>query len=786
MKNILILCDAHDCIRHEGNHSLLLKQLYVTAFIFKGLDQNVNLQINSRGIIGFESFWKKDSPLVQFLSKHITHLNWTEINVLNYDMILIHPDYQKPVLEWLGKAANVHEKVFSFLELQFNCKMYFKSASTIFSKNGLCAFDRSEKNELALSLFKKEFDECISRMNMNKQEAILFPILSSLVEQNKIQTFENIKSVLILDDFKRPFFIGDAVHWLSKIKKLINVFNDITSFNLNIANTVAFEPISKTFKNSVKKNVTITDLQWLNIDFSKYDLILCNNDIFLKLYWYLGAQKNNKYLKAKLQSFSVMDDRPISENPTFDFYINIHKHNYPEQIVARAKKSICNELSLLDEEVTWARQWLEDRGLKPKQKLVFLIHGASAPDKVILDAELIKFLKRLSGLDEDVKVVLVTEKSISTYKWLFAAIEEFDHPNLILADALGLRDVMSLMASKSTSAIIGPCTGLMHLADGIYTDLINSQVIKLSECPLMLVYAGQQAPERNYHPNHWWRNSKLVSCLVNMKSTNGHAHKILVPLEDCPVDFHHFNAESLSASDINGDMLFSFMLRKVQRFHHLVPTTTEHDSKTDDQIIPTFIISLKHRLERQEHVLKEFANKPIFQCNIVPAIEDKNGRLGLWKSIKNILSAVSSKNHDFILICEDDHQFTNSYSEKVMHSAIQEAKELKAEILLGGICFCDQNVKRVSHHVLSVDNFACTQFMFIFKSFYNKILEAPFSENDCADLKISDITNRKLVVYPFISHQKDFGYSDVSSGYFENKMLNNFNKTSSIIERIIG
>jgi len=784
MKNILILCDAHDCIRHEGNHALLLKQLYVAAFIFKG--QNFNLQINSRGIIGFESFWRKGSRFVHFLSKHITHLNWTDINVSNYDLIIIHPDYQQTVQAWLGEATNVYEKVFSFLELQFNCEMYFKSASTIFSKNGLCAFDRSEENELALSLFKKEFDESISRMNMNRQDAILSSISSSLVAQNKIQDFENIKRVLILDDFKRPFFIGDAAHWLSKVKKLINVFNDFTCSDLNIANAVAFGPVSKIFKNSLKKNLTITNLQWGNIDFSKYDLILCNNDVFSKFYWFLGTQRDFDYLNTKVQSFSVMDDRPVSEYPTFDFYINILKNNYPEQIIAKVKKSICNELSLLDEEIVWAKQWLEDRGLKPKQKLVFLIHGASAPDKVMLDAELLKLLKRLCGLDEDVKVILVTEKPISTYQWLIAAIQDFEDRNLILADALGLREVMSLMASENTSIIIGPCTGLMHLADGIYTNLINSQAIKLFECPLLLVYAGKQSPERNYHPNHWWQNSRLVSCLVNMKSTDGNVQKTLVPLGDCPVDFHHFHAESLFASDIDSDMLFSFMLTKKHRYHPIALRTFDSVSKKKEQAIPTFIISLKHRLERQEHVLKEFANKPIFKCNVVPAIEDKNGRLGLWKSIKKILLAVSSMDHDFILICEDDHQFTKSYSEEIMRSAIQDAKELKADILLGGICFCDQNVKRVSHHVLSVENFACTQFMFIFKSFYKKILESPFSESDCADLKISELTTRKLVVYPFISHQRDFGYSDVSSGYFENKMLNNFNKTSSIIADIIG
>lgn len=72
--------------------------------------------------------------------------------------------------------------------------------------------------------------------------------------------------------------------------------------------------------------------------------------------------------------------------------------------------------------------------------------------------------------------------------------------------------------------------------------------------------------------------------------------------------------------------------------------------------------------------------------------------------------------------------------------------------------------------------------MVIFRSFFDKILNAPFTEDDCADWKIAELSNKKLVIYPFISTPKDFGYSDVSCGYDENKMSEYFNETSKLIQ----
>lgn len=56
----------------------------------------------------------------------------------------------------------------------------------------------------------------------------------------------------------------------------------------------------------------------------------------------------------------------------------------------------------------------------------------------------------------------------------------------------------------------------------------------------------------------------------------------------------------------------------------------------------------------------------------------------------------------------------------------------------------------------------------LYKQFYNEILSYKFKETDTADGVLSQLTMNKMVIYPFISEQKDFGYSDVTLSNMEN------------------
>jgi len=72
------------------------------------------------------------------------------------------------------------------------------------------------------------------------------------------------------------------------------------------------------------------------------------------------------------------------------------------------------------------------------------------------------------------------------------------------------------------------------------------------------------------------------------------------------------------------------------------------------------------------------------------------------------------------------------------------------------------NAIQVSERLFWADKFNGMQFTIVFHKFYQSILDADFVESVVTDISLSDITNNKFVMYPFISVQSDFGYSDVT------------------------
>lgn len=181
-----------------------------------------------------------------------------------------------------------------------------------------------------------------------------------------------------------------------------------------------------------------------------------------------------------------------------------------------------------------------------------------------------------------------------------------------------------------------------------------------------------------------------------------------------------------------------------------------------DTTIATFIINLKIRTDRRYHILKEFANRTEFDVKLVEAVEDKTGAVGLWKSILKCIACGITQGKDYILICEDDHQFTEHYNKKHLYDCISEAQLKDADMLSGGVSW-SSDILKISENLFYPQKFSGTQFIIIFKKFFSTILSADFNETDSADYKMSSLSKRIFFAYPFLSVQKEFGYSDATN-----------------------
>lgn len=181
-------------------------------------------------------------------------------------------------------------------------------------------------------------------------------------------------------------------------------------------------------------------------------------------------------------------------------------------------------------------------------------------------------------------------------------------------------------------------------------------------------------------------------------------------------------------------------------------------------VIPVYVINIESRTDRLLHIKDQFKGKNEFEINIVKACENKNGTLGLWQSIVKIIEMALKSDDDVIIICEDDHQFTENYSKRELIEAIIKASEKGAKMLIGGVGRF-KNAVPINHGLCWIDNFWSTQFLVIYRQFFDDILNEPFDKiDDTADGKFSEMTSSKMVIFPFISVQRDFGYSDISIG----------------------
>lgn len=178
--------------------------------------------------------------------------------------------------------------------------------------------------------------------------------------------------------------------------------------------------------------------------------------------------------------------------------------------------------------------------------------------------------------------------------------------------------------------------------------------------------------------------------------------------------------------------------------------------------LPVYVINLKERIERYEHIKEQFLDKNEFIIEIIQSEKNVKGNVGLWENIVNIIKMAQRKKEDVIILCEDDHVFTENYTRKNLVQAILKSYEQGVEILSGGISGGFSFVIPIDKDRYWINHFWGLQFTVIFSSLFDDILNYDFLPNDTADDVISALAVNKMIIYPFISIQKDFGYSDVT------------------------
>ena len=203
--------------------------------------------------------------------------------------------------------------------------------------------------------------------------------------------------------------------------------------------------------------------------------------------------------------------------------------------------------------------------------------------------------------------------------------------------------------------------------------------------------------------------------------------------------------------------------------------------------ISVYALNLSNRPDRLKNIQKQFHKKSEFNFNVVSAIKHEIGAYGQWKSLIRIVKQEIEKNSDFFIFCEDDHVFTKDYNFEYLSDSIKQADRLGADFLCGGVAYIVDAIQ-CTEHLFWVKTFNGLQFTIIFNRFYERIVNADVGDGFVTDFYFSEISDSKFVMYPFVSCQREFGYSDVTEtnnqkGYVD-KLFRSTSKTLNILNKV--
>lgn len=201
--------------------------------------------------------------------------------------------------------------------------------------------------------------------------------------------------------------------------------------------------------------------------------------------------------------------------------------------------------------------------------------------------------------------------------------------------------------------------------------------------------------------------------------------------------------------------------------------------------IPVFAINLPNNSKRRAYIQEQFKNRPEFELSVFRGVKSKTGYLGFLKSIKNVIKLVIQSDYDFVIICSDDHVFTENYKKESFINCVIDAGNAGAKVLLGGIERYGETIP-LTNDLLWVDHFAESTFYVIYKSYFQELLKLNLNDGIPNNTIISSSTSNKFLIYPFItmeaiSKKKKRGIQEHPREFSDNFRLESISRLEKIL-----
>jgi hypothetical protein len=171
-------------------------------------------------------------------------------------------------------------------------------------------------------------------------------------------------------------------------------------------------------------------------------------------------------------------------------------------------------------------------------------------------------------------------------------------------------------------------------------------------------------------------------------------------------------------------------------------------------ILPVYFIHDQSAKNSIEDFKTFFVSRKEFEINI----QESKGGITL-KSLQKCINIAIEKEEEVIIICNTKHNFNDNYNFDSLINNILKANEYGCEILLGGFDKFNHAVP-INTSLFWIDSFSSSNFMILFSSVFEKILNEQEVETANIYEILSYITSHKMTMFPFISISD---YSDIET-----------------------
>lgn len=368
---------------------------------------------------------------------------------------------------------------------------------------------------------------------------------------------ESVRKILILHEDTRNFYIGDTCLRMDELR-ICRLFFQNASIDINFSAHPRIEHYKCLLSNNPHIDKVLNQ-EWHTLDIGSYDVIICityNEEKLLHLLdEKFGDQILEKQWPVKVFSITEFLLDPIENGkvifplcqPLFEYSAN---HTSPRPTM----------LYISQEEKEWGNQWLREHGLEEGERLFIILDSTARRNKLLrmdVYSELVDTLLNMP----DAKVLIFDEKNIGKENFYKELLGEKALKKIIFSKRLTLRQDLCLMSSDYTDLILGPCTGLLHCASGIYNNFVDNGMAT-DQVPLMITYTGKYMNEKET-AQWWWKSSPLINCLVLRR--NASIGKEAVLLSDLSDEEKMDASRLLFCEEYEADMILTLINRKLKK-----------------------------------------------------------------------------------------------------------------------------------------------------------------------------------------------------------------------------